>query len=161
MYVRKEMCAKKYVSWRSSEALSCKLDIQPWKGWLLHFTLEHWNVHNIYLSSVWIEIYICIYQKKRAFNPLVFWGTIFMKYGVTYRYWLLTQDHGVTMSRWYFQIFWLSSLNLSKFTVLPFMYWSTWPFFSPSELHVIVSWLNFGDPENLGELEQEHWICGE
>ena len=38
----------------------------------------------------------------------------------------------------------------------PFIYWSTCPFFSPSELQVIVSWLNFGDPENFGELEKKN-----
>ena len=157
MCVRKEMCAKKYVSWRSSEALSCKLDIQPWKGWLLHFTLEHWNVHNIYIFVFRLNWnrYLHLSDDARI-QPARFFGTIFMKYCAKYRYWLSTTDHGVTMSRWYFQIFWLSKLNSYKVTFPPFMYWSTWPFFSPSELHVIVSWLNFGDPENLGELEREY-----
>ena len=36
------------------EALSCKLDIQAWKGWLLHFSLEHWSVHNTYYVNFWV-----------------------------------------------------------------------------------------------------------
>ena len=106
MCVRKEMCAKKYVSWRSSEALSCKLDIQPWKGWLLHFTLEHWNVHNIYIFVFRLNWnrYLHLSDDARI-QPARFFGTIFMKYCAKYRYWLSTTDHGVTMSRWYSQYF--------------------------------------------------------
>ena len=71
--------------------------------------------HKVVFRLNWNHIFIC--QKKRTFNLLVFLLlTTFLKYWAKYWYWLLTIDHGVTMSRWYFPIFWLSSISFSKVT---------------------------------------------
>ena len=74
-------------------------------------TLECWQ-HKVVFELNWNH-----FSEKAHIQParFSFW-TKFMKYWAKYRYWAWAMDHGVTMSRWYFPMIWLSSINFSKVT---------------------------------------------